>query len=108
MNYFDIVEKIRETYEYGDARHIYEHVAIQVNIVGEGSGALYIEIAGRGVCVEPYDYHDRDGLITIDGDTVFDICEGRITYEEAKESGRLHYEGNYDKLLVLKSVIIKR
>ena len=49
MTYEEIVEKVREDYEYADARAIFEHVAVQFNITGEGSGIFYIEVADRKV-----------------------------------------------------------
>lgn len=108
MTYFDIVDKIRDTYEYADARHIFEHIAIQINVIGEGAGALYIEVAERSVCVEPYDYKDRDVLVTTDAKTIVDVCDGNITYEEALESGRLHREGNMEKLNLFKTIALCR
>ena len=63
MTYEDLVYKVREVFENADARKILEHVAIQVNITGEGEGIFYVEIAERHICVEPYDYYDRDCLL---------------------------------------------
>lgn len=97
MKYEDIVEKVREVYEYADAREIYEHIAIQVNVTGEGSGIFYIEVAQRMVCVEPYDYYDRDVLLVADSSTVIGIADGHIKYDEALADGRLELYGNADK-----------
>ena len=65
MTYEEIVEKVRNDYENADARAIFEHIAIQFNIKGEGAGIFYIEVADRNVCVEPYDYYDKDALVEI-------------------------------------------
>lgn len=97
MTYEEIVHCVRDVYENADAREIYEHIAIQVNVTGEGAGAFYIEVAGRAVCVEPYDYHDRDGLITASAETILAIAHGKTTYEEALQDGRLSLQGNMEK-----------
>lgn len=98
MTYEEIVEKVRECFENADAREIFEHIAIQVNIVGEGSGAFYIEIAQRYASVEPYDYYDRDVLVTTDGETLFALLEQRLSIGEAMEAGRLSIQGNQEKI----------
>lgn len=107
MTYEEVVLKVREGLENADAREIYEHVAVQANIVGEGSGAFYIEVAERSVCVEPYDYVDRDGLLTADASTYIAIATGKITAKEAIENGSLRIEGNRDKLVLLSKIKLK-
>ncbi|MBQ8117111.1 MAG: SCP2 sterol-binding domain-containing protein [Lachnospiraceae bacterium] len=97
MTYEEIVHCVRAAYENADAREIYEHIAVQVNITGEGEGAFYIEVAGRAVSVEPYDYYDRDGLITASADTLINLAKGSLSYEEALLKGLLRLEGNMDK-----------
>lgn len=100
----ELVDRIRAVYEYADARNIFEHVAIEIDITGEGHGALYLEVANRAICIEPYNYFDRDGRITIDSEAVIDILEGRLTGEKAFEEKRLCYEGDFRKLSLLKNI----
>lgn len=45
MTYQELVEELRKLYEEVDASVIEEHFAIQINIVGEAEGALYVEFA---------------------------------------------------------------
>ncbi|MCR5420374.1 MAG: SCP2 sterol-binding domain-containing protein [Lachnospiraceae bacterium] len=99
MTYKEIVDKVRETFEYADARNIFEHIAIQVNVTGEGSGVMYLEVAQRQVTVEPYDYYDRDGLVTIDSNVLLDICSGKYSLRHAYKHGMLTYQGNERKWL---------
>ena len=44
MTYEEIVNIVRDNLENADAREIFEHIAFQFNITGEGSGAFYIEV----------------------------------------------------------------
>jgi hypothetical protein len=77
---------------------------VQVNVHGEGAGAFYMEVADRSICIEPYDYYDRDGTVDTDGQTIMDICNGVITLNEAVESGRFILYGNDDKLAKLRDI----
>lgn len=105
MTYEVLVDKIRTIYEYADARNIFEHIAMQINIEGDGAGILYIEVANRAVCVEPYNYYDHDGLIRLNSHTVIELCEGRLTFKDGLESGLIKFEGNERKLKVLMTML---
>ncbi len=104
MTYEEIVEAARSVFENADARMIFDHIAVQVNVHGEGAGAFYMEVADRSICIEPYDYYDRDGTVDTDGQTIMDICNGVITLNEAVESGRFILYGNDDKLAKLREI----
>lgn len=108
MTYEEIVYKVREGVENADAREIFEHVAVQVNIEGEGSGAFYIEIANRSAIVEPYDYYDRDGLLTADAETLIAIAEGKLSFLEALESGKMLAIGNLERIKLLSKIKCKK
>ena len=99
MTYHEIVDKVSDVFEYADARNIFEHIAIQVNIVGEGAGVMYIEVAQRQISVEPYDYYDRDGRVTIDSSVIMDIVEKKYSVKDAFRRGLMTYQGNERKLL---------
>ncbi len=104
MTYEEIVEATRSVFENADARMIFDHIAVQVNVHGEGAGAFYMEVADRSICIEPYDYYDRDGTVDTDGQTIMDICNGLITLDEAMESGRFILYGNDEKLAKLREI----
>ena len=99
MTYKEIVDKVREVFEYSDARNIFEHIAIQVNVTGEGAGIMYLEVAERQVSIEPYDYWDRDGIITIDSKILMDLCDKKYKFRYAYDHGLMSYQGNERKLL---------
>ena len=104
MTYEEVVQCVRSAYENADAREIYEHIAVQVNVTGEGEGAFYIEVAGRAVCVEPYDYYDRDGLITASSETIVAIAKGELELEKALEQNLIRLDGNMDKFRKLAGI----
>lgn len=105
MTYEEVVEKVRAAYENADARDIFEHIAVQVNVIGEGAGIFYLEIADRQISVEPYDYYDRDALIITSAETIFDIADGKISFHDAYHTGVLQCQGNMDKLRKLQKIV---
>lgn len=108
MTYEEIVERVRDDYENADARAIYEHVAIQFNVEGEGSGIFYIEVSNRKVSVEPYDYYDKDALVVITSEALIAISDGKMTKEEAVEQGFIKIYGNMDKIKLMRKIVFKK
>ena len=104
MTYEEIVQLVRETYESADAREIFEHIAVQVNMTGEGGGIFYLEVAERAISVEPYDYVDRDGLLTLSTDTAIAVTKREIPFKEAVDSGLIRLEGNIEKIWQLSMI----
>ena len=98
MTYEDMVYMVRRTFENYDARRVLEHVAIQVNVTGEGEGIFYVEIAERHICVEPYDYYDRDCLLVMPGEVVRELCEKKYTLKSAIANGLVQFYGDERKM----------
>lgn len=97
MTYEEVVLKVRKTFEHADARTIFEHIAIEVDIVGEAAGAFYFEVAQRACVVEPYNYYDHDGVITATADTLCALADKKMTMMEAWDKGLIRYEGDERK-----------
>ena len=104
MTYEELVKQAKTHYESQDASSIKEHVAIQFNITGEAAGAFYLEIKDGKVSVEPYEYYDRDVIVTTDADVLVKIAEGKMGMEAAYLTGKLKAEGNLGKALILKEL----
>ena len=101
MTYQELVEKVRKIYEKMDASSVTEHLAIQFNIFGEGEGAFYVELADGHVNVEPYEYFDRDILISTTYDFALEIVSGYKNIQEEAYAGRLFAEGRLGKCQLL-------
>ena len=54
MNFQELIYKVREAYENADARSIFEHIVVQFYVSGEITGAFYLEVAERKICIEPF------------------------------------------------------
>lgn len=107
MNYEGLVKIVKDAFEGADAGKVNEHVAIQFNVTGEAEGAFYAEVKEGKVFVEPYEYYDRDAIITADGQVIADIVNGKLGLEAAFGDGKIGVEGNTDKALLLKEFIQK-
>lgn len=105
MTYHEIVKRIQEAYKNVDASKVEEHIAIQFNITGEGEGAFYMEVKDGNVYVEPYDYFDRDVLVTASAAELLKVLEGELDLVAAYTTGRIKAEGNLGKVLKMKEFI---
>ncbi len=105
MTYQELVEKLRKLYEEVDASAIEEHFAIQINIAGEAEGALYVEFADGQIEVQPYEYYDRDLIISTDFETTIDLASGDIEISEAFTEEKIQVWGDLDKAIEIYGII---
>ena len=105
MTYQELVSKLKDTYQEKDASKISEHLAIQFNIQGEAEGALYLEIANGQLHIEPYEYYDRDILVTTSAASLLALAQGSLDILEAYQSGKISAEGNLAKALLLNEIV---
>lgn len=108
MTYEELVETLRKTVETADVSGIREHAAFQFNVEGEGAGALYLEIADGKVHVEPFEYYDRDILVTTSAATLIELVSGNLDPVKAYLTGQLKAEGNLGKASLLKELTTKK
>lgn len=101
MTYESLVKKLASSYKGADASSVNEHVALQFNIFGEGEGALYLEIADGKVNVQPYEYYDRDAIVTCDAKAFSSFASGKLNLIEGNETGKVRVEGNLDKVAMV-------
>ena len=105
MTYEELVQQVKDIAEEADAGKIQEHVAFQFNIEGEAAGAFYLDIKDGKVDVQPYEYHDRDVLITSTAETLLEIMDGKLDPVMAFTIKKIRVEGDLGKALLLKEVV---
>ena len=105
MTYEELVQKVKDIAEASDASKIQEHVAFQFNIEGEAEGAFYLDIKDGKADVQPYEYYDRDVLITSTADTLLEIMGGKLDPVLAFTINKIRVEGDLGKALLLKEVV---
>ena len=101
MTYEEIVKKAKQAAKNIDAKSINEHIAIQIDIEGEGEGAFYVEASEGKVAVEPYEYYENDCKIKADAETIIAVLSGKLKAEDALSAGKLQAEGDGGKALTL-------
>lgn len=104
MTYEEIFEKSKEIIMQADVSGFDNHLAIQVDITGEGEGAFYIELKDKQLHVEPYEYYDHDCKFIISAKHFFKLIDGSLNPVVAFTTGRLKVEGSIDKALEFQKI----
>ncbi len=99
MTYEQIVAKAKEIMAEKSAKGYKDHIAAEIHITGEGEGAYYIEILDEKIYVEPYEYYDRDFILTASAVDLLGIVEGTLDAVHAYTTGRIKIDGSIDKAL---------
>ena len=63
MTYEAIVQELKNIYKDASFDQKDTHAAIEINLSGEGGGALYLEIINGNVNIEPYEYYNNHASI---------------------------------------------
>lgn len=99
MTFEQVVEQVREKFYQADVSHIQGRLAIQFNMTGEGEGAFYAEAQDGKLSIEPYEYYDRDVLLTMSADDLLRMMNKKLDPIFAFTVGRLKVDGDIDKAL---------
>lgn len=97
MTYEEIVAYAKKKIADVDISDHKGHLAVQVNITGEGEGAFYVELNDGAVAVEPYEYFDRDAILIASADVFKELVDGKKDAVGAYLTGKLKVEGSLDK-----------
>lgn len=107
MTYEEIFSKSKELILSNDLDGLQGHLAVQVNIIGDGEGIFYIELKDGVVYVEPYEYFDRDCIFIVSGKDFLRMCEGALNPVAAFTTGKLKVEGSIEKALEFQKIVNK-
>lgn len=105
MTYQEIVQSVKDVCKDADLTNYKNHLAVEVQITGEGEGIFYIEAKDGKVYVEPYDYHDRDVRLITSAENFIKISRGTLDPVKAFFSGALKVDGSIDKALEFKKIV---
>lgn len=108
MTYQELVKKLETAYAKADASAITDHVAVQFNVTGEGEGALYLEVADGKIDIQPYEYYDRDAIVTTNASALVDIATGKLNISEAYNRGILYVDGDLHKASLLEKIVLRK
>ncbi len=104
MTYEEIVKSAKEALLKKDVSGMAGHLAVQVDVTGEGEGAFYIELKDGELFVEPYDYNDRDCRLIATADTLTKLMTGKLDAVLAYTTGKLKVEGSIEKALEFQKI----
>lgn len=107
MTYEEIFTTVKGLVSKGDFSFNDNHYAVEIDIIGEGAGVFYIELANKTVYIEPYDYKDNDCKLIVSGEDFIAISDGSLDSVKAFTTGRLKLEGNIDKALKFSEICDK-
>ena len=108
MTFIEAYEKIKAAMEKSNPAEIEGHFAIQVVLNdSDANGIMYIEVKDGNLYVEPYDYYDRDAVVTASYKDVVRVMSGRLGYDKAVENGVFVVEGDLEKAAELKKLVVK-
>ncbi len=100
------LEKFEEIKKISDVDVKFERdFAIQINLTDEDcGGAFYVEHRDGVVNVEPYDYYDRDAMMTIESDLLVKILTGEADAVASFLAGKFAIDGSVEAVLELKKI----
>lgn len=101
MTYESIVETVRRRFMDTDVSSVPGTLAFQFNVEGKASGIFYVEIKNGEVHVEPYDYHDKNAIITMNGTNLLKLVNGKLDPVIAFTTGKLKVDGDMGAALEL-------
>lgn len=105
MTYQEIVTNVKNLCCNADLGSYKDHLAVEVEIKGEGEGVFYIEAKDGKVNVEPYNYNDRDVRLIASAKNFISIAKGELDPVKAFLTGKLKVDGSMDKALEFKKVV---
>lgn len=95
MTYEQVVSKVKDKFANADASSIDGVKALQINLEGKNvNGIFYIEVKDHNVNVEPYEYYDRNAIVTVNPTNLLKILDGKLDAVEAYTKGKVTVEGD--------------
>lgn len=101
MTYESIVAAVRKKLSKADVSSIPGTLAFQVDVEGKAEGIFYIEIKDGQLHVEPYDYHDRNARLIINGTNLMKLVNGKLDPVLVFTTGKLKVDGDTNAAMEL-------
>ena len=101
MTYESLVETVRKKLSKIDVSSVPGTVAYQFNITGKAQGIFYVEIKNGKLSVEPYEYFDRNAIITVNATNLIKLIDGKLNPVVAFTTGKIKVDGDIDAALEL-------
>jgi putative sterol carrier protein len=96
-----LVDKVRNKFSKADLNQFPDKLAIQFNLTGKIDGVFYVEVLDGVLSVMPYEYIDRDVLISATKTNLEKIIDGKLNIQTAISTGKVQIDGNIEKATML-------
>lgn len=107
MTFFEVFNEVKNTFSQADISDYKGHLALQINLTGDGEGKFYVELNNGVLNIEPYEYFDRDVIFTVSADNFLKIINGKLDPVSAFTVGDLKVDGDIEKALEIQKLIRK-
>ena len=77
MTFEELLTKVRGLAGKADTSGM-DFLVVQVNVTGKNEGTFYVEVKDGKISVEPYEYNDRQCAVTISGDNLNKLIDGKL------------------------------
>ena len=101
MTYDSVVQATRKKFLNADVSSVSGTLAFQINLIGKVEGIFYIEIKDGQVHVEPYEYYDRNAILTVNATNFTKLINGKLDPVIAFTTGKLKVDGDVNAALEL-------
>lgn len=99
MTYESVVQAARKKFLNTDVSSVQGTLAFQINLIGKVEGIFYIEIKDGRVHVEPYEYYDRNAILTMNATNFMKLINGKLDPVIAFTTGKLKVDGDVNAAL---------
>ena len=101
----NVVEKVKSKFSKADLSIFPEKYAIQFNLTGKIEGVFYVEVLNGNLSVQPYEYNDKDGAISVTKTNLEKVITGSLSIEDAIDKGKIACDGDMEKIKLLSNFI---
>ncbi len=101
MTYESVVQSARKKFLNTDVSSVQGTLAFQINLIGKVQGIFYIEIKDGRVNIEPYEYYDRNAILTTNATNFIKLINGKLDPVVAFTTGKLKVDGDINAALEL-------
>ncbi|MCM1226777.1 MAG: SCP2 sterol-binding domain-containing protein [Clostridium sp.] len=98
----EIIETIKKKIDGRTFEGLPEKFAAEFQL--KDSGVFYVEIKDGKINIEPYEYNDRDILVSASADTLKKILDNKLGIEKALITGKIKVSGNLQKAMFIKKI----
>jgi len=96
-----LIGKIYNRLSTADFTNEVGRIAVQFNLTDGDSGVFYVEILDGVLSVMPYEYIDRDAIVSGTIESIDALFSGAIQAQVALAESKIQIEGNVDKVMLL-------